>query len=65
MEVQVKYYPFTITGEQAEQAAKALEIEERNLDRLYDAVAPDRTGYEEARIKILTKIKEEFAVEIR
>jgi len=62
---QVKYFPFTITGECAEEAAAALEKEERNLDRLYDGIAPDRTGYEDARMKILARIKEEFNVEIR
>jgi len=61
-EIQVKYYPFTIAGERAEEAAKALEIEERNLDRLYDGIAPDRAGFEETRMKILEKIKKEFAV---
>lgn len=62
---EVKYFPFTVIGEKAEQAAQALEKEERNLDRLYDGIAPERTGYEEARMKILAKIKEEFAVEIK
>jgi len=61
---EVKYFPFTITGERAEEAANALEIEERNLDRIYDGIAPDQTGYEEARMKILTKIKLEYNVEI-
>ena len=41
---------------------KTKEIEERNLDRIYDGIAPDRTGYEEARMKILEKIKKEFSV---
>lgn len=62
---QVKYFPFTITGNRAEEAAAALEKEERNLDRIYDGIAPDRTGYEEARLKVLARIKKEFNVEIR
>ena len=39
--------------------------EERNLDYLYEGIAPDRTGYEEAKIKIFTKICQEFDVKIR
>lgn len=64
-EKEVKYFPFTIIGDHAEEAAAALEEEERNLDYLYDGIAPDRTGYEEARMNILAKIKDEFGVEIR
>ncbi len=62
---QVKYFPFTITGDRAEEAAVALQKEERNLDRIYDGIAPSRDGYEKARMRILAKIKEDFNAEIR
>ena len=62
---EVKYFPFVIKGERAGEAANALEIEERNLDRLYNGVAPSRDGYAEARAKNIERIKKEYGVTIR
>ncbi len=62
---EVIYGLYRIVGDRAEEAAEALDKEERNLDYLYEGIAPDRTGYEEAKIKIFTKICQEFDVKIR
>lgn len=62
---EVKYGLYVIVGDRAEEAADALDREERNLDYLYEGIAPDRTGYEEAKVKIFTKICQDFEVVIR
>lgn len=62
---EVIYGLYRIVGDRAEEAAEALDKEERNLDYLYEGIAPDRTGYEEAKIKIFAKICQEFDVKIR
>lgn len=62
---QIKFYPYTITGNQADQAATELDKEIRNLDYQYEGVAPNSDGYYEAKSKIITKIKERFNVEIK
>lgn len=61
---EVKFYPYVIKGEQAEQAAEALDKEIENLDRIYEGIAPSSDGYYEAKSKIIAKIKKQFAVEI-
>lgn len=58
----VKYYPFVIKGDKAEEAAEELDIEERNLDRLYEGIAPSSDGYLQAREKIRKKIQEKYDV---
>lgn len=62
---EAKHFPFTIIGELAAEAVAALQDEERVLDRIYEGIAPDHSGYETARMKILAKIKEEYGVIIR
>ena len=62
---EVVYGLYRIVGDRAEEAAEALDKEERNLDYLYEGIAPDRTGYEEAKIKIFTKICQDFDVKIK
>lgn len=62
---EVSYGLFKIIGDRADEAADALDREERNLDYLYDGIAPSRDGYEEARIKMFARICEDFGVVIR
>lgn len=62
---EVVYGLYRIIGDRADEAADALDREERNLDYLYEGIAPDRTGYEEAKIKIFTKICQDFDVKIK
>jgi|LSQX01.2.fsa_nt_gb hypothetical protein len=59
---EVKYYPFIIKGDKADEAAEELDIEERNLDRLYEGIAPSSDGYLQAREKIRKKIQEKYDV---
>jgi hypothetical protein len=62
---EVTYGLYRIIGDRAAEAAESLDQEERNLDYLYDGIAPNRDGYEEAKIKIFARICEDFGVVIR
>lgn len=60
---EINYGVFRILGERAEEAAKVLDQELRNLDYIYSA-APSDAGYSEARTELFNKIREDFGVKI-